>query len=117
MGNALWPVTLPQVLLVEGFSASPPQNFISTPMEVGPPKRRRRDVAAAYPVVGTIIVDRQQLGILWTFYRSVLKDGSLPFDWVDPMTRNACTYLFKEPFSITALAPRWKVSMALEAQP
>lgn len=118
MANAVWPITLPQVLLLEGFSSAPPQNFISTPMEVGQAKRRRRDVAAVYPVQGNIHCTAAQLATLWAFYRTTLADGSLRFDWTEPVTGNAATYLFKEPFAYVAVGGgRYRVSLSLEAQP
>ncbi|SNS00417.1 hypothetical protein SAMN04488503_2293 [Humidesulfovibrio mexicanus] len=103
MALALWPLGLPQTLQQDGFSLQPPQNFIATPMEVGPRKTRRRDVVATYPVQGQIVVTSAQLDILWAFFRVTIADGSLPFEWVEPRTGDAAEFTFKEPFTVSDL--------------
>jgi len=118
MANAIWPLTLPQVLLVDGFQSALPENIIRTAMSVGPVKTRRRDVAATWPVQGNINLQKEQLATLTTFFRSTLADGALPFDWVDPITDSAVTFLFKTAPKYSALGKGWfRVSLDLEVQP
>ncbi len=101
MPSAVWPLTLPQELQQDGFALQPPNNIISTPMDVGPRKTRRRDVVATYPVQGQIVVTSAQLDILWAFFRVTIADGALPFEWVEPRTGQAVEFAFKEPFSVS----------------
>ncbi len=45
MSNPVWPPSLPQRPLAQGFSEQAPDTLIRTQMEAGPPKVRRRFTA------------------------------------------------------------------------
>ena len=118
MATAIWPLTLPQVLLIDGFQSALPENVIRQPMGVGPAKVRRRDVAATWPVQGNINLQKEQMATLFTFFRSTLGDGALPFDWIDPITGTPVTFMFKTAPKYSALGNGWlRVALDLEVQP
>lgn len=119
MPNAVWPVTLPQTLLLDGFQLAMPEDYAATPMDVGPGKRRLRDVAYTYPVQGSMHLTRDQVATFRTFYLDTIARGALPFDWTDPLTGTAETYLFKKgsPPTITPVGGYFLLAMNLERQP
>lgn len=99
---AVWPVGLPQKINQSGFSNSFPDNTISKKMDTGPDKKRRRDVSAPEPVKGAITVNETEYSTLKTFYNVTLAGGSLPFDWVHPITGDSKEFTFNSPPSVTA---------------
>lgn len=97
MPNSVWPPSLPAFVLEEGFSESLADVVLETGMDVGPPKIRRRSTAASRPMKATVQMTAEQWGTFKTFFATTLKGGSLPFDWVDPLTQAATTYRFRKP--------------------
>jgi len=84
MGN--WPSTLPQELIEDGFEETMQSISISTEMEVGPPKTRRRLTANFTPIKGSIIVTKDQRAIFLTFFHSTTAGGAIKFTWDHPIT-------------------------------
>ena len=81
-----WPASLPQSMEVEGYQESFPEQRLSSGMEIGPPKVRRRTTAAPTPISGQIVLDATQLATLETFIDSDLAGGALAFDMPHPRT-------------------------------
>jgi hypothetical protein len=115
---AEWPFSLPQVLLVEGYTESPPNTMLITEMDAGPAKRRQRYTAAPRPISGAVILSsKDQLNDLDEFYVTELKGGTLTFLWQD---RNGDdqTYAFLEPPVYEFIEPdKIRVAMKLEIRP
>lgn len=115
---ATWPAGLPQKLDQSGFSNSLPDNSIRSSMDVGPQKIRQRDVSAPEPITGNITIDETQYGTLKTFYNTTLGSGSLPFDWVHPVTGASVEMVFTAPPSITARSgDYYTANLKLEINP
>jgi hypothetical protein len=114
---ATWPVTLPQSILADGYSETLPDTVIRTSMDVGPAKVRRRISNNSFPIVGTLVISRTQVGYLKTFYNTTLLGGSLAFDWADPTTRATVSMRFTGPPKISSVSGWYKVDMALEVLP
>jgi hypothetical protein len=118
MPNPTWPASLPQNLEITGLQESPPNLTIRTPMEVGPPKLRRRATAGVRPIQGRQLLTKTQVATLDTFYVTTLAGGSLPFDWVHPRTQAAATFAFVSPPVYTPVgADAWYAALTLEVRP
>lgn len=99
---AIWPVSLPQKMLQSGFSNSFANNTIASSMDVGPDKKRQRDVSAVEPIKGNIIINESQYTTLKAFHKTTLGSGSLPFDWEHPITGDSVEMTFVSPPSLVA---------------
>lgn len=119
MANAVWPASLPQNPLLAGFTESPPNLTIRTPMEAGPPKLRRRATAGVRPLPLQVALTKAQVATLDAFYLTTLAGGSLPFDWTHPRTAAAATFAFTAPPSYTPLGSdlNYSVQLPLEVRP
>ena len=82
----IWPLTLPQRPLRSGFKESVPNNLLTSPMDTGPAKVRRRSNAKPVPLSITYVLKDTQLLILDDFVENVLAGGAICFDWPHPRT-------------------------------
>lgn len=81
-----------------GLRVQPRAGFVSTPMSVGPPKRRRRYSATPSDYVGDITLSSDaQLTTFQTFYHTTLSEGSKPFTMTDPVSGQSATFAFVSP--------------------
>jgi len=97
MANATWPNGLPQILLKDGYGEKPGENTIETPVDSGPAKSRRRGTARVRHITASLLLTASERSTFETFHDSTLADGSLPFDWVHPLTQAAATFMFRKP--------------------
>ncbi len=100
-----WPGTLPTAPFFDGLEFSPVDQSISTEMETGPPKRRRRFSAELVVVRVPMLLTGTELAAFRTFYNTSLSGGSATFTFTDPSDGTTATYQF-----ITA--PSWRPIMA-----
>jgi len=112
MANAVWPVSLPQRVRVEGYSEQPANTRIDTPTESGIPKSRNRFTVGVEPIEAVIEVDFAQKATLDAFYNATLANGALPFDWVRPVEGTPAVFKFRAPPKFTARR-RNKLAVAL----
>ena len=101
-----WPASLPQSPLAGDLAYSPQDQSISTTMQVGPPKRRRRyssEVGILPPL--RFIVTGVQLATFRTFWGTTMAGGSGTFTFVDPNDDSTATYQFDGPPSWSLLLP------------
>lgn len=119
MSNPVWPLSLPQRPLAQGFNEQVPNTLIRTQMEAGPPKVRRRFTAGIRTMDMQLRITPAQVDALDVFYDSTLQGGALPFDWVHPRTGVAATYRFVEPPSYATMARGrlWTATLKLEILP
>jgi len=101
---ASWPTTLPQELIEDNFEETLQSLIISTDMEVGPPKTRKRLTANSTPVKGSIIVTKAQRAIFNTFFHSTIAGGAIKFTWVHPITGITANIKIISPPTITSLS-------------
>ena len=113
-----WPETLPQELLMEGYTESAPDLLLRSAMETGPSKVRRRATAGVRPVNGSILVTAAQLEIFKGFYNDDLMAGALRFDWLDPVDGTTAVEMrFKEPPAWSMEEGYYRITLALEILP
>lgn len=115
---AVWPPSLPQRQLVDGYEETLPNIVVRTQMEAGAAKVRRRYTAAVTPVRCNVVLTAAQAETLRTFFVDTVAGGALPFDWVNPLSNAAATYRFVEPPRWSALKPGLVMaSLSLEIMP
>lgn len=115
----VWPVTLPDKPLYDGYAEQPPDNRLRTQMDVGPPKQRRRATAGVRKIQCQFRLTKAQTEILDNFYDVICASGSLTFDWTHPRTGAAVVFTFgKTPPSHTVQADDvWLSRVELEIWP
>lgn len=90
----VWPATLPQYVLQDGYAEPEPDVIRRTEMDEGPAKQRPRCTVGIRPFLMQIEVDLDQVAIFQTFYEDTLKDGTLPFSWKHPRTQVNTNFRF-----------------------
>lgn len=90
----VWPSSLPAYPLL-GNKGQFPNLTLSTAMDVGPSKVRRRAVAASTPRECSWVLSGTQLAALRTFFMADLAGGALSFDMVNPVTDQVTRWRFK----------------------
>lgn len=78
----VWPSELPQRVLAQSFQTSVRGKRLTTAMDTGPGKQRRRG-AAVRPVTCSIMVDADQRALFDVFYEETCASGTLPFSIPD----------------------------------
>lgn len=93
-----WPIApFPQLPLQAGYSESPPDTVIRSPMDAGPAKLRRRTTAGVRRLACALRLTTAQVATFDSFYVTSLQGGALPFDWVNPRTGAAESLRFVGP--------------------
>lgn len=113
-----WPSDLPDAVLEDGYAESMADNMIRSPMDVGPPKVRRRGTSAPRAIALRQLLTTAQVANLETFYYSTTSGGSLAFTWEHPRTGSSSSMRFTGPPAISPAGPgRWIASYGLEVLP
>lgn len=95
---ALYPSTLPEFVLQEGYAEKLMPQTIETSMETGgSPKIRRRFTKKVKQFSVTILLTQAQFATFEDWWDTTLAGGSLPFEWVHPLTREITTFRFRNP--------------------
>lgn len=111
---ATFPVTLPQTPLIQDNLEVLPDMVIRSPMEVGPPKFRKRATTAFRAMTYVFNMTTAQTQTLDTFFETTCNGGATSFDWTNPRTGSTDEFYFVAPPEYEALgADYFKVSLAL----
>lgn len=114
---AVWPSSLPQTPLADGFAEAVVPNVVRSENDVGPTNARRRYTAAVRQFQMRLLLTSAQVVTLDTFYETTLVSGVLPFDWVNHRTGAALSYVFLSPMAYEEAGPDyWSVTLLLEGQ-
>lgn len=105
MPYATWPLSLPQLVLRDGYTEKPGDNTIETPVDAGPAKARRRFTASVRRFSASVKFSAAQMVTFEEFWGVTLADGSLPFEWKHPRTQADATLVFRK--------PHWSISEAV----
>lgn len=117
---ATWPATLPQQPLMKGAQEQFQSTTITTEMDVGPAKKRRRFTAAVEPWKGlNMLLTATQVTTFKTFYETTLLGGSLTFTFPNPRTGSSETFRFSgdAPTLSQASGDLYLTSFELEKMP
>ena len=108
MTTPVWPATLPQTPLVDQWNGGPQRNKVSFQPEIGPPIVRRRGTSSLEIWEGTLPpMTAAQLVIFRAFFSDDLFDGTIAFNWTDPIKGDTGLWTFSDgdpPYKITATA-------------
>ncbi|WP_238121957.1 MULTISPECIES: hypothetical protein [unclassified Xanthobacter] len=86
MSVAMWPTTLPQLVLLDGYEEQPGDGRLFFEPEAGPPLVRPQTQAAVQQVAADLWLDTlDQREIFLDFWRRTLSQGALPFWRPDPV--------------------------------
>ena len=80
----IWPTTLPQSPVLDGYKESMPSNLIRSNTDTGPAKVRRRGNAKPISVNATYILNTEEVKILDRFVDETLGGAAMCFDWPRP---------------------------------
>lgn len=116
MANPVYPSTLPELSLVDGFSATLPDNLVRTQMEVGEAKVRRRSTVA--PMMVQMVSPKfgaADRDAFLAFFLTTLSGGALRFDMLDQVTGQVQEFRFVAPPLFRASgANLWHVACEFE---
>jgi hypothetical protein len=115
---SFWLSTLPQEPNEDGFTETPPNIILRTPMDVGPAKVRKRLSTNIRSITVQYTLTPAQILILDDLYVNVLYSGAYSFDCVHPRTQDPITVRFVSPPSYTAIeGGMYKANLSLEILP
>ncbi len=121
MAAYTWPATLPTLAEAAGYSENYGVLILSTPMDAGPAKRRRRGNKPRVLNV-SFIMNNTQIATLETFINDTIK-GTARFDFPNPRTNVVAEFRIVpngdgELFSINYYTPNlYRVALSLEQMP
>jgi hypothetical protein len=114
MTEITWPDELPQLLRLEGLSATKKGNVIRTSMDAGPAKARQRYTVSTKNFTGSILVTESQRKILENWYTNILGNGTLRFKMKDSQTLEFAEFRFLQDYTERSLDGLWEISLNLE---
>lgn len=110
----LWPASLPQIPLLEGFAYQIANNVVATEMDAGPPKVRRRFTSQPVRARISHLFTEDQRTTFDDFVRNDLAGGALTFAAPHPISGNLAEMRF-DPTSTPSLTPIGGGTWRLEA--
>lgn len=114
---ASWPAGLQQKNFA-GVIEQRQQAFLRSSMDSGAPKKRKMFTAATRDIPIPMVFTTAERAIFDTFYITTLGEGTLPFDWTDPVDdTTVISFSFKSPPRMTKVAGEWKTILNLEVLP
>jgi hypothetical protein len=108
-----WAMDLPQCFLRASYAIQPVDNVIREPMEVGPPKQRRRSTVQVVHVAASMHFTATQRLSFLVYFRKVLLDGTIPFALPDP-DGIIQHYTMTAPPTLAPEGRGWRCDMALQ---
>ena len=117
MSYPVWPVSLPQTPLAEGYSEAIADNVIRSKMETGPAKMRLRSTVSNESLTCAMHITRAQWATVRVFYLTTLA-VVLPFSWTHPSTGASANFRFVSPPTIAPAGGGFvTLTLALEVVP
>lgn len=112
----IWPTSLPQSPLIEGFSDIPQDTVIRSKFD-GYSKIRNRYTAAMHIVTENYLLTKSQFDTFRNFYETTLGNGSEDFNKPDPVEGGTSVYRFTQPYDYEFLGIHFRVSLDMEKLP
>lgn len=113
MATVPWAPDLPQCFLRDSYAIQYADNVLREPMDVGPPKSRRRSTVQVVNVRASMQFTAAQRRSFSTYYRKVLLDGTVPFALDDP-DGVVQHYTMTAPPSLAPVGLGWRCEMQLQ---
>jgi len=119
MSVPVWPISLPQRPLADGYSEQPPNLVVRSPMDVGPAKVRRRTTAGVTRLQMAFHLTPAQLATFRGFLANDIQDRALAFTWAHPVTGVVGTFRIAEQPTFEAIANglAWRIAVVFEMLP
>jgi hypothetical protein len=116
MAELVWPLTLPQIALFDGYADQLPDNTVRGSMDVGPAKTRRRGTAGVGDVTVQYRLTPAMRVVFDSFYKIV--GGSLRFTWPGPSGDQALAVrIVPRPKCQPRGGGNWTLTLQLEILP
>ncbi len=116
-----WPAELPQAPLREGLSFTHPKGLLSSPVDQGTPKVRRKTTVAYRPMTSTWLMTYAQMVRFQAFVDVDTVGGTLSFLCPDPNAGGALFQMRFDPDNFPAYMPEepgfWLVRTSLLVLP
>ncbi|MBB3591730.1 hypothetical protein FHX08_002074 [Rhizobium sp. BK529] len=113
----VWPATLPQVFLRDGYDAQGADNLIASSVSIGPAKVRRRTTAAVKPLSGSMIMSSTQFQVLVDFIENDIADRAKAFTFPDPHGGAPLLVRMTQPIKEASVGADWRIQIVLEVLP
>jgi hypothetical protein len=81
MASITWPTTLPQYPELSGFKTTYQNQQLSSSMDAGPPKVRRRFTAGIINHTIMLTLNTTEFETFKTFFFTTCQSGTIRFDW------------------------------------
>lgn len=120
MADNLWPASLPQHPLIRRARLQPQVWTARTQMDAGPAKLRRRRTVHLDVWSMAMVITSAQLITFREFFHNTSQQGTLAFDWVDPIDGTTeREFRFSGQYSVEPLdtRQRWEVTFEVEVLP
>lgn len=116
LSQIMWPLSLPQYPLVQGYQDTPGRAVIVSDFDVGPKRQRKRSSAAMRKVTATYYMRNSVKSDWESFYELSLGRS---FWWPDPMQGGAYVYArIANDVKLTPQGPSWfSLQLELEVWP
>lgn len=112
-----WPTSLPQKLLVDGFSQQGADNLIASENDTGPAKLRRRTTSSPSLLAGSLVLTSVQKATFKTFVSDTLSGAVKAFYFPDSDGGSDLLVRINPDYNFVSLGIDWKVSFDLEVLP
>lgn len=118
MTDPIWPSDLPQVPLADGYSVTPGDNTITFETEVGVSQTRRRATNKPQVITANYLMTATELTAWNEFYYDELSNGSLWFQWPNPILLENKRARIQGVPQILPIAGgmRWRVNLQLQVE-
>jgi len=107
----IWPYELPQVVLASGYSEGAAGNLIISEVDVGPPKRRLRDLGRNRHYTVSMRLSTDQRQVFLDFWDRQIAQGALQFYFPHPITHIPRKFALSARghggYTLEAVAPQW----------
>lgn len=110
---ATWPASLPQAPLFNSLNVTPEPNVIAFESDVGVEHTRRRATSRRKTINVAFMLTRAQLSVFDAFFEQELADGTLTYQWRDPVQGVTATYKIRTHNTVPVGGDAWRLTMQI----
>lgn len=114
---AIWPTTLPDCPLLDGFSESTVDSRLITSVDAGLTKIRNRYVSVPTLVTERYILNKSQFLAFKDWWNNDTKRGAERFIKTNPITGNDVEYRFVDVYEMNMIGILYEINLSLEILP
>ncbi|WMW64390.1 hypothetical protein [Nitratidesulfovibrio liaohensis] len=121
MSSYYWPESLPKRPEMDGSTETMPNTWISTPVESGPPARRKRWTLQIIPLTASYLLTTEQVDVLDAFFETVGQASFWFPDWKNVAGEPRLAFIVpadeRSLYSKAQQGRRWSVTLSLMIWP